>query len=44
METFVNYVLLPILGTLAGSFIGASIALRGLLKEIRDFRQDIKNI
>jgi len=37
VETFVNYVLLPCLGTLAGSFLGAAIALRGILKEVRTF-------
>ncbi len=41
VETFVNYVLLPCLGTLAGSFLGAAIALRGILKEVRTFRMDM---
>lgn len=41
METFMSYVLLPALGTLAGSFLGAAIALRSLGKEIREFRMDI---
>jgi len=35
METFLAYVLLPALGTLAGSFTGAAIALRGALRDIR---------
>ena len=41
VETFVSYVLLPCIGTLTGSFLGAAIALRSLGKEIREFRMDI---
>lgn len=48
METFLAYVLLPALGTLAGSFLGAAIALRGALANIRqqvdNMNNDIKNI